>query len=250
MKPLIGITARRLAAGNVESYHPRFAGMHLDIVWSDNARRVHEAGGIPVILPFESSTSDVVDRLDGLLLTGGQDVHPSEWGGDLSRVSDDADPRRDANVHDRERDAYEISLVHASVERRLPILGICRGHQVLNVALGGTLIEDVPIVDVIHAAEEAPPTAGHANHIVNFTEGSVASGIYGTSVQTNSLHHQAVDRCGPGVVPTGRTSDGSIESIELTGFPVLGVQWHPEWHLELDPVFRWLVESSQHHRQL
>lgn len=249
MKPLIGITARRLAAGNVESYHPRFADLHLDVVWSDNARRVHEAGGIPVILPFESSNSDVVERLDALLLTGGQDVHPDLWGGDPSRVSADADPRRDANVHDRERDVYEISLVRAAVERRLPVLGICRGHQVLNIALGGTLVEDVPIADVIHAAVEPPPTPGHANHVVHFTAGSLAREIYGESVRTNSLHHQAVKECGPGVVATGRTSDGSIESIELTGFPVLGVQWHPEWHLELDPVFRWLTEAGQKHHQ-
>ncbi|MDX1888667.1 gamma-glutamyl-gamma-aminobutyrate hydrolase family protein [Mycolicibacterium sp. 050158] len=249
MKPLIGITGRRLAAGSVLSYHPRFHDLHVDVYWSDNGRRVLEAGGIPVLLPFESSDSGVIDRLDALLVTGGQDIHPDVWGGDPALADADADPRRDANVHDHERDVYEIALVRAAVERRLPVLGICRGHQVLNVALGGTLVEDIPIDTVIHAAEEAPPTPGHTNHVVTFTPQSLVREIYGDSAQTNSLHHQAVKECGPGVLATGHTVDGSVESIELMGFPVLGVQWHPEWHMELDPVFPWLVEAARHYRE-
>ncbi|WP_396911005.1 gamma-glutamyl-gamma-aminobutyrate hydrolase family protein [Mycolicibacterium sp.] len=249
MRPLIGITGRRLAAGAVHSYHPRFGDLHLDVYWSDNGRRVQEAGGIPVLLPFESADSGVIDRLDGLLITGGQDVHPDYWGGDPSVVSADADPRRDANVHDRERDAYEIALVQAAVARRMPVLGICRGNQVVNVALGGTLVEDVPILDVIHAAEEAPPTPGHANHIVSFVPGSLANSIYGASARTNSLHHQAVLQCGPGMEATGHAPDGCIESIEMPGFPLLGVQWHPEWHMDLDPVFPWLVAAAKNYRQ-
>lgn len=249
MKPLIGITGRRLAAGSVQSYHPRFHDLHVDVYWSDNGRRVHEAGGIPVLLPFESADSGVIERLDGLLITGGQDVHPDLWGGDPSVVSAQADPRRDANVHDHERDVYEIALVRAAVQRNLPVLGICRGNQVLNVALGGTLVEDVPIVDIVHAAEEPPPTAGHDNHIVTFAENSLAWSIYGSSTRTNSLHHQAVKRCGAGLVAAGRTADGSIESIEMPGHPVLGVQWHPEWHMALDPVFTWLVDASRAYRE-
>jgi putative glutamine amidotransferase len=249
MKPLVGITGRRLAAGAVTSYHPRFSDLHLDVYWSDNGRRIDQAGGIPVLLPFESADSGVIDRLDGLLITGGQDVHPDLWGGDPSVVAEDADPRRDANVHDRERDMYEIALVRAAVDRGLPVLGICRGNQVLNVALGGTLVEDVPIDAIVHAAEEAPPTPGHANHIVHFARGSVAESIYGAEARTNSLHHQAVKECGPGVIATGRTSDGSIESIERPGLPVLGLQWHPEWHVDLDPVFPWLVNAAHEYLQ-
>jgi putative glutamine amidotransferase len=233
----------------VDSYHPRFSDLHIDIVWSDNGRRIHEAGGIAVLLPFESSDTDVVERLDGLLITGGQDVHPELWGGDTGRVSADADPRRDANVHDRERDLYEISLVRAAVARRLPVLGICRGHQVLNVALGGTLVEDVPTDEVIHAAEEAPPSPGNADHVVHFVAGSLAHRLYGDRAQTNSWHHQAVKDCGEGVSASSHTVDGSIESIELQGFPVLGVQWHPEWHIELDPVFPWLVSAARAHHE-
>lgn len=249
MRPLIGITGRRLAAGAVDSYHPRFSDLHVDVFWSDNGRRVLEAGGIPVLLPFESSDSGVIDRLDGLLVTGGQDVHPDLWGGDPTMVSIEADPRRDANVHDRERDVYEIALIRAAVDRGLPVLGICRGNQVLNVALGGTLVEDVPITEVIHAAEEPPPTPGHANHIVTFVPRSLAGSIYGEWAQTNSLHHQAVKECGTGLVASGHAPDGSVESIEMNGLPVLGVQWHPEWHLELDPVFPWLVEAARTYRQ-
>ncbi len=247
MKPLIGITGRRLAAGSVHSYHSRFGDLHLDVFWSDNARRIHEAGGIPVLLPFESSESEVIDRLDALLVTGGQDVHPDLWGGDLTAVDAGADPRRDANVHDRERDLYEISLVRAAVDRRLPVLGICRGHQVLNVALGGSLVEDIPITSVIHAAQEPPPNPGTPDHVVTSVEHSLVRDLYGTSFQTNSLHHQAVGECGAGVLATSHTADGCIESIELTGYPVLGVQWHPEWHIDLDPVFPWLVEAARNY---
>lgn len=249
MKPLIGITGRRLAAGAVQSYHPRFHDLHIDVYWSDNGRRVVEAGGIPVLLPFESPESGVIDRLDGLLITGGQDVHPDLWGGDPGGFSAEADPRRDANVHDRERDVYEIALVRAAVQRRLPVLGICRGNQVINVALGGTLVEDVPTDEIIHAAEEAPPTPGHTNHIVAFEPQSIAHSIYGSSIQTNSLHHQAVRECGAGLVATGFTPDGSTESIELTGYPVLGVQWHPEWHTHLDPAFPWLIQAASAYRR-
>jgi len=249
VKPLVGITGRRLAAGSVLSYHPRFHDMHIDVYWSDNGRRVLEAGGIPVLLPFESADSGVIDRLDALLVTGGQDVHPDLWGGNPAFADADADPRRDANVHDRERDEYEIALVRAAVERRLPVLGICRGHQVLNVALGGTLVEDITIDGIVHAAEEPPPTPGHADHIVTFTVDSIAHSIYGGSTQTNSLHHQAVKECGPGLTATGRTADGSVESIEFIGRPVLGVQWHPEWHVELDPVFPWLMKTAREYRE-
>ncbi|NEW76479.1 gamma-glutamyl-gamma-aminobutyrate hydrolase family protein [Streptomyces rhizosphaericus] len=245
MRPLIGITGRRLASGNVRSFDPRFAHLHVDLVWSDNARRIHEAGAIPVVLPFESADAGVVDRLDALLVTGGQDVHPDLWGGDPERASDDADPRQDATVHDRERDVYEIALVRAAVSRRIPVLGICRGNQVLNVALGGTLVEDVPTTGVVHAAAEPPPSAGDADHVVTFVPGSLAHQLFGDSARTNSWHHQAVRDPGPGVTATGHTADGSVEAIELAGAAVLGVQWHPEWHLGLDPVFPWLVESAR-----
>ncbi|BBY65519.1 gamma-glutamyl-gamma-aminobutyrate hydrolase family protein [Mycolicibacterium helvum] len=248
MKPLIGITGRRLAAGSVHSYHPRFQDLHLDVYWSDNGRRVHEAGGIPVLLPFESAESGVIDRLDGLLITGGQDVHPDLWGGDPSIVDAQADPRRDANVHDYERDVYEIALIRAAVRRHLPVLGICRGNQVLNIALGGTLVADVPIDTIVHAAEEPPPTPGHDNHIVSFVDSSLARSIYGPSARTNSLHHQAVKDCGTGLIASGRTADGSIEAIEMPGQPVLGVQWHPEWHMTLDPVFVWLIDAARTYR--
>lgn len=172
-------------------------------------------------------------------------MRPELWGGDVAVVNPEIDPRLDATVYDRERDEYEIELVRAAVERDVPVLGICRGHQVLNIALGGTLVEDIPITTVVHAAEEAPPSAGHSDHVVSFSQGTIARSIYGESIQTNSWHHQAVRTCGPGVVVTGRAGDGSIESIELSKSAVLGVQWHPEWHLGLDPVFSWFIRAAR-----
>lgn len=146
-------------------------------------------------------------------------------------------------------EAYRrMALIRRFEEQALPLLGICRGIQAINVALGGTLVEDIPITDVVHAAQEAPPTPGSPDHVVITAADSTVRRVYGGAVQTNSLHHQAVKHCGPGVFATGWTRDGSIESIEMTGHPVLGVQWHPEWHLALDPVFPWLVQAAQTYR--
>lgn len=242
MKPLIGITGRQLALGMVANTSPRFRDQHIGTYFTAFAECVAAAGGIPVAVPFAAGAADLVDRLDGLIVTGGQDVHPARWGG-TSEVDPSVDPRWDHDAHDAERDSYEGALISAGVDAGIPVLGVCRGHQLLNVVFGGTLIEHLADGPITHSTRHAAPTDGDPPHVVEFAAGSVLHEVYGRRRVVNSWHHQAVDRLGRGLRATGRTPDGVIESVALGDRPVVGVQWHPEWSAtQPDPIFDWLVD--------
>ena len=246
MRPLIGITGRRYRLDLLQGADERYGDRCLDSYMSDFATRVAEAGGLPVHLSYDTDVSAVCDWLAGVVITGGQDVHPSCWGGDPSVVRD-VDARTDPQAHDRARDEYEIALVRAALERGIPVLGVCRGLQVLNVALGGTLVAHLEPGEVNHLSPETAPTDGTVDHVVTFEVGSLVAELFGEGVTTNSWHHQAVDRCGAGLVVTARTSDGVVEAVELPGAPVLGVQWHPEWMKSADPTLTWIVHAAEMH---
>jgi putative glutamine amidotransferase len=246
MTPIVGITGRRVAAELLVGMDARFADRHLEVSFSDFADRVEAAGGVPVTLPFIAArrAKEAMSRVDGLMVTGGQDVDPRVWGGVAEPVTG-LDPRRHPMIHDAERDQYEIALVRAAVRQGVPVLGVCRGIQILNVALGGALVEAVPESGVQHLGAYSALSDGDSDHVVEFVNGSLAASIFGTRMQTNSWHHQAVAACGDGLVVSGRASDGVVETIEIPGRAVLGVQWHPEWHARVDPVFDWLVGASR-----
>ncbi|MGV9626905.1 gamma-glutamyl-gamma-aminobutyrate hydrolase family protein [Streptomyces sp. NPDC003487] len=243
VRPVIGITGRRYRLQLLKGADERYGDRCTDSYMSDFASRIAEAGGLPVHLSYDTDATEICSWLSGVVISGGQDVHPACWGGDTAEVGD-VDPRTDPLVHDAARDAYEIALVRAALERGIPVLGVCRGLQVLNVALGGTLIAHLPPGSVSHLSTEAAPTDGTADHLVTFEKGSLAAGLFGEHTMTNSWHRQAVDRCGTGLVVTGRTSDGVVESVELPGAPVLGVQWHPEWMKSADPTMTWIVQAA------
>lgn len=210
----------------------RYQRHQFDMFFSAFPVAVAAAGGLPVELPYEAATGAVVTRLDGLVITGGQDVEPRQWGGDLACAVGPIDPARDA---------YELTLAKAALEGGVPVLGVCRGMQLLNVALGGTLVGnlDTPIDHTSKGRQTSERV-----HSVDTNERSLARALFGARAQVNSLHHQAVDEPGSGVTVTGRASDGTAEILEVAGAPVLGVQWHPEWHDEPDPSFRWLVHAA------
>lgn len=243
IRPMIGITGRRVRLGLVDGLDKRYGHLLTDTFMSDFSDRIARAGGIPVNLPYDADPEALCHWLAGVVITGGQDVHPAYWGGDLSVVRD-VDPRDNPMVHDPERDEYEIALVRAALARHIPVLGVCRGLQVLNVALGGTLIADLPPGSVGHQSSSPPLTDGADDHKVTFEPGSIAEGLFGAGAVTNSWHHQAVDRCGTGLVVTGRTADGVVEAVELPGAAVLGVQWHPEWMERDDPALSWIVAEG------
>ncbi|MGD6755825.1 gamma-glutamyl-gamma-aminobutyrate hydrolase family protein [Streptomyces sp. BH105] len=244
MKPLIGITGRRLSLGMVKRTSRRFQSQYINSYFSAFGDNVAAAGGIPVNLPFHVDEEGVIERLDGLIVTGGQDIHPSRWGG-TAEVDPTVDPREDFDAPDPERDEYEAALIEAALRANVPILGVCRGHHLLNVVLGGTLVEHIEEGGpVVHVSGNSAPDDGDAAHTVSFTPGTLAHTLYGPQRVVNSWHHQAVDRLGRGLSVMGTAADGVVEAIRLDDSPVVGVQWHPEWMASTDPLFDWLVAVS------
>ncbi|MQA85875.1 MAG: gamma-glutamyl-gamma-aminobutyrate hydrolase family protein [Streptosporangiales bacterium] len=184
---------------------------------------VAAAGGIPVVLPPVDGAVDgagaLLDRLDGLVLVGGGDIDPARY---------DAEPHpRTAGVRDF-RDSAEFALAAAALERGLPLLGICRGMQVLNVLRGGTLHQHLP--DLVGTTVHSPAPGSYGQHPVRIAPGSLLAkvlGRYEATVPTH--HHQAVDRPGAGITPVAWAEDGVIEAIVVDDHPfALAVEWHPE----------------------
>lgn len=232
--PLIGLPGRRKKANEVADYHPALGDLDFDLYLADYSRGVAEAGGIPVNIPVDSDIATLIPHLDGVVLTGGTDVDPTYYG---------ADPHPQLLRPELERDELEFALFAGAVEHGLPVLGICRGLQVINVHQGGTLHQHVEA----HSRYDVPSDA--EIHPVTFAEGSMLASLYGPSRPVNSLHHQTVDAVGEDLVVTATADDGTVEGLEL-GDSVIAVQWHPELLAgrPTDPAFRWLVESAARHR--
>ena len=182
-------------------------------------------------LPLDVDPRDLVGHLDGIVLTGGADVDPGRYG---------HDPLTDAFPPEPLRDDHEFAVLDAAYADELPVAGICRGLQIVNVHAGGTLHQDVPS----HAGFAQPTTTEW--HGVGFEPGSVLNEIYGGARQVNSLHHQTVDSLGGDLQATAYSEDGSVEGLEHASRPVVAVQWHPEMlpGRAQDPLFAWLVASA------
>ncbi|MFC4589323.1 gamma-glutamyl-gamma-aminobutyrate hydrolase family protein [Sphaerisporangium corydalis] len=177
------------------------------------------AGGQPVILPPAGEPAGLVERLDGLIVAGGGDVDPGRYG---------EHPHDQTGYVRKFRDEAEFGLVDAALACDLPFLGICRGLQVLNVSLGGSLHQHLPDV-VGHAGHS--PAPGEFGHLpVRLEPGSRVADALGTAkAEAAHYHHQAADRLGDGLVVTATCEDGTVEAVELPGRPfALAVQWHPE----------------------
>ena len=195
-------------------------------------RAVERAGGIPVpgVCPEPDS------GCDALVLCGGGDLDPALFGQE----------DRGSHPPNRERDRAELMLSEAYLTWGKPVLGICRGMQVLNVFLGGTLIQDLrPDWRALHQGEE------DVYHIVQCRPGSLLERLLGPSPVVNSAHHQAVDRLGSGLLPTAWSPDGVVEGLEHTNLPLVGVQFHPERlpgaenSFPGDALFRWLTSQAE-----
>jgi putative glutamine amidotransferase len=202
---------------------------------------VNRAGGIAVLLPPQpvdaEIASAVLDGLDGLIITGGKDVDPARYGQVAHPETDE--PRPD-------RDAWEDALLTAAIDRGLPFLGICRGAQLLNVALGGTLHQHLP--EVVGSTRYNLGRGEFAQNEVT-VEGSRLASLIGESVVGRSYHHQAIDEVAEGLVVTARSDDGTIQAVELpdAAFGV-GVQWHPEQDQDDIRLFEGLVEAARTYR--
>lgn len=189
-------------------------------------RSIEAAGGTPVVIPPrrkpDASLISMIDRIDGLLLSGGADINPILMG---------EDPVPALHGINNERDAFELALTRLAYNRQVPMLGICRGIQVLAAALGGTVMQDIatamPHSTLVKHSQDAD--RGVATHFVTAEADSVVGRLLGTRFAVNSFHHQAVGEPGPHFRVTARSADGVVEAIESTDMKsIIGVQWHPE----------------------
>jgi putative glutamine amidotransferase len=204
-------------------------------VYTDSALA---AGAAVVLLPpqpvSEAAIDAVLARIDGLIVTGGKDVDAALYGQEPHPESDP--PRRD-------RDAWEVALVRGAIERDLPFLGICRGMQVLNVALGGTLIQHLP--DVIGTPRYSNGDATFADNPAHTIPGTLAEEVLGESLVVKSYHHQALDRVAEGLTVSAVGDDDVIQAVDVDGATFgLAVQWHPEESPEDLRLFRALNEAA------
>lgn len=235
VKPLIGLSGRRLPAESIPLFdYPALRGEEVDVHLSEYPKVLQKAGAVPVQLTRNTDPSQIVQRLDGLVMTGGADPDPELYG---------EAPHPELGPIERGRDDWELALIRAALAARLPMLCVCRGAQLLNIALGGSLVQHL---DDAAAHQRVDHPRIDRCHTVRVSAGSMAEKIYGGDVPTNSLHHQAVGRTGAGVVVTGTAEDGVVEAFEIDGRPeVFAVQWHPEMLSDVvDPAFVWLVQEA------
>jgi putative glutamine amidotransferase len=229
MRPVIGIT--------LDDEHGR-SGVH--VLRDDYVRSVEQAGAVPLVVApcAPGHAPQLLDRLDGLLLSGGVDVDPALF---------DQAPHPRLRRVDRDRDDLEIALTREALRRGLPILAICRGIQLLNVATGGTLIQDLPSEIAGSERHDCPEPRSRRVHGVETELGTRLHRILGgRTMAVNSFHHQAVGRLGDGFVASARCpEDGVIEGIEQPGSRfVVGVQWHPETFWDRPDSFQPLFDAQ------
>ena len=230
--PLIGLTVNHLPSANPMAPNHGLSEAYI--------KAVSNAGGIPLLIPLglpETDWDALANRLDGILLTGGSDLDPALFNGNPHPRVYDVDP---------ERDALEIALVQRAAAHKQPFLGICRGIQAINVALGGTLYTDIgdQLPGALrHDLYPNIPRDYRAHEVILAPSSKLAAILATDRPQVNSLHHQGLDRIAQGLSVTGRAPDGLVESVELPDHPfAIGVQWHPEW-LQDDPAMRNLFKA-------
>ena len=240
MKPLIGITS---TVRVLEQFNWTY---HMTHQYNINA--ITRAGGLPVVIPVGLDTAslrEIYDRVDGLLIPGGSDINPARY---------NAEPHEKTSDIDDQRDETEFALVRWAVAEDRPVLGICRGNQVFNVALGGTLIQDVPSqveTDIKHNYTPHELDAARYVHDVILEPDSRVAAILGsTRMPVNSLHHQCIGDVAPGLKVTAHAPDGIIEGLEVSEKTfALSVQWHPEIMIEYDDImpklFTAFIEAVQ-----
>lgn len=215
-KPLIGITPVHNLENDDIAQRPTYL------------RAIAASGGIPILLPLEGTAEDwaqLTSVCDGLLFSGGPDLHPFLFGEDTHAAC--------GNVS-AARDRMELALLPMAMKAKKPILGICRGIQLINVGLGGTIYQDIPsqVTSDFPLAHRQTHAYRLPSHHVSVKEGSLLSRITGGSPQlaVNSMHHQSVRQPAPGLEVTAWAADGVIEAVEKPDYPFLvGVQWHPEY---------------------
>jgi putative glutamine amidotransferase len=234
-RPVVGITLDSEEPGGYSRF-PWYA------VRENYCGAIARAGGLPVPLPHEPEIADAyLETIDALVITGGAfDVDPVLFGDAM---------RHETVVTKDRRTAFELAMTRGALDRDMPVLGICGGQQLLNVVLGGTLIQHIPAEVAGALAHEQPNPRNEPSHAVRVTAGTLLHRITGTeAMSVNSAHHQAVRTIGAGVVIDAVAPDGVIEGIELPGKRFcLGVQWHPEFGIDRGDlrIFAAFIEAAR-----
>ena len=211
---------------------------------------VLKAGGIPFIIPpfYETDRlGELLDRLDGIIFSGGGDINPLLLG---------EEPIKELHSITPERDLQELLLARLAYDRQIPMLGICKGIQIINAALGGTNYQDIRTqMEGIRIKHSQDQDRRYPSHQVSITDGSILAKLFGTELAVNSFHHQACKTAAPCLTVTAMSTDGVIEAVESNEFKsILGVQWHPETYIlrnstDMLPIFEWLVSESAEFKQ-
>ncbi|KZL88963.1 gamma-glutamyl-gamma-aminobutyrate hydrolase family protein [Clostridium magnum] len=223
-RPLVGIIGNLLI-----DQGGMFPGYERAYVNNDYVQTVAMAGGIPFILPLISDYESIkrqIESMDALIISGGYDVNPLIYG---------EEPIQQQGFLCPERDEYDIKVIKIALELKKPILGICRGLQILNAALGGTLYQDTSIIEESYIKHHQDSRPDVPSHTVNVIKGTKLYEILGERTFTNSFHHQAIKELASGFKVSAKAKDGVIEAIEKEEGFIIGVQWHPEMMAKKDP---------------
>jgi putative glutamine amidotransferase len=218
-RPLIGVTMGREKS-------QRFFGLSLFIMNQTYVRMLETMGALPVMIPLhmtEFTLRGTFDRLDGIFLPGGEDIDPANYGSERHPL---------LGATDKERDRTELLLSRWAIEEGMPVLGVCRGAQMINVACGGTLVQDLHMERPEFVKHDYFPPSFERyriSHRVDIEIDSRLARAMGSVHEVNSMHHQGLDRIGHGLRVVARAEDGLPEAVEVPDLPfVVGVQWHPE----------------------
>lgn len=207
-----------------------FNGNHVSYTPQAFVTAVQKAGGLPIILPIgkEENAATYISQIDKLLLAGGQDVSPDFFG---------EEPHPKLEETNRNRDTFELALIKEAIKQNKPIFAVCRGMQLINVALGGTLYQDLSLYPEWKVKHGQQPTQlQFATHGIQIEKDSILYQLFGEKYRVNSYHHQAINRLASSLKVTALSSDGIAEAIESADMShkLLGVQWHPELRFDID----------------
>lgn len=234
MRPLIAVAGKQLDPGRVRGWEG--GALAVPAAYVDALRRAgaQEAGLLPVGIT-EEEAAVLIRRFDGLLLIGGGDIEAGRYGAERHPGNSGEEPLRDV---------FEIALVRAAAAHDVPLLAVCRGMQVMNVALGGTLVQHLPDRNGPVAHREPGPDQAHVLHPVRLEPGSRLARAMGVDrPDCASTHHQAPDVLGEGLVPTAWSDDALVEGVERRDGWMVGVQWHPERTADRDPAQQGLFDA-------
>lgn len=241
MKPWIGVTTYIKTQGDEK----RYGSLPLQVTEAYFEQAVKQAGGIPLLLPQVNSkeaAGELTERLDGLVVIGGSDVAPNLYG---------ETPHKKLGAVEPQRDQSDLLYIETFMEKKLPVLGVCRGMQLLNVLQGGSLYQDLSQIESWAIQHDQATAVTLPTHDVTLQKVSVLYELFAEeTLSVNTVHHQALRTLGKDLKVTAMSPDGIIEAIESTTAPhILGVQWHPELLLQAKPshrlIFDWLVQQAK-----